>query len=80
MKKFIFALIGFLFISVSIFAVETVATSSGVSASWLHDNWAVIALVISEALALTGSKWGGIVKIVLNLIGAVLDKIAEKKK
>jgi len=77
MKKFVMFLMLFSFVSVCLFASTEIVQTAGVNVDWLRDHWAVICLMISEILALTGSKWGGIVKIVLNLIGALLDKLRK---
>lgn len=44
--------------------------------SWFLDNWVPVSLILSEAAALFGGKWSGIIKAAIN-IGSLIFK---KKK
>lgn len=53
--------------------VENFESSSGVF-SWLIENWATVALIISEVSSLISSKYSGIIKAVLAFFTACVKK------
>lgn len=73
MVKFTFPLPKFLFVFLTLLLITTVSLSAvfvipsePVSfIDWLQINWAVVLLIISEALAMFPGKKSGILKIIL---------------
>lgn len=46
----------------------------------LHENWIIIALVVSEVAAFLPSKVSGIVKTVVSVVGKIIKATADNKK
>lgn len=46
----------------------------------LHENWIIIALVVSEVAAFLPSKVSGIVKTVVSVAGKIIQAAKDNKK
>lgn len=41
---------------------------------FISDNWIAISLVVSEVLALTPTKYNGIIQSIIKVVGVILKK------
>ncbi|WNK14097.1 MAG: hypothetical protein [Microvirus sp.] len=79
MKKLIFFPI--VFLSFSVFVIAQVAEPVTPSISvwkWLSSNWELIALILSELMAFLPSKWTGIIKFIISVIGKIISLFKSK--
>lgn len=47
-------------------------------ASWLNENWLILALIVSEVAALLPTKAKGIIDAILKIGGAIFKKSSSK--
>jgi hypothetical protein len=55
-------------------AAEGDATQKTTVLQWFQSNWSIVALVLSESLALLPGKASGILQAIITGIGAILKK------
>lgn len=68
-SKFLFLFLVMLFISfVSLAAGQIIPSEPTTFVAWLSDNWAILLLALSEALALLPGSKSGILKIIVFLL------------
>lgn len=76
----IFSLIGAVFSSFAFQDYYQIPADSVAWFDWIHENWAVVALVLSEIAALLPSKPKGIVQAVVLIASKVMESKKRTKK
>lgn len=45
---------------------------------WIVENWAIVALIISEAIAITPGKYKGILQFLFKIAGNIVTRKSSK--
>lgn len=81
LPKFLFMFMALLLITtISLAAVKVIPSEPISFIDWLRINWAVVLLIISEALAMLPGKKSGILKIILFLLKRLVALKSSKSK
>jgi hypothetical protein len=74
---FLLMIFSFCFVLIGLASVDSIVVqlqSAGFSESWIEKNWAIIALVLSEILAVVPTKSKGIVHYVVLILRRIFSR------